>query len=119
MTRDSETYDMLLKLVKTRMSVRKFRPDPIPEDTINKILEVARWAMSGANSQPWEFVVVTDPEIKKQLRDAYSEYNTDFIFWMEQQREYNLRHPSYQVKNDPHESLRFNKAKANWPRRLP
>ena len=33
---------------------------------------------------------------------------------MEQQREYNLRHPSYQVKNDPHESLRFNKAKANW-----
>ncbi len=46
--------------------------------------------------------MVTDPEIKKQLRDAYSEYNTDFIFWMEQQREYNLRHPSYQVKNDPH-----------------
>ena len=114
MTRNNETYDTLLKLVKTRMSVRKFRPDPIPEDTINKILEVARWAMSGANSQPWEFVVVTDPEIKKQLRDAYSEHNTDYIFWMEQQREYNLRHPSYQVKNDPHESLRFNKAKANW-----
>ena len=37
-----ETYDTLLKLVKTRMSVRKFRPDPTPEDTINKILEVAR-----------------------------------------------------------------------------
>src|SRR6267142_855066 len=114
MSDNNQTYDMLLKLVKTRMSVRKFRPDPIPEDTINNILEVARWAMSGANSQPWEFVVVTDPEIKKQLRDAYSEYNTDFIFWMEQQREYNLRHPSYQVKNDPHESLKFNKAKANW-----
>ena len=69
MTRNHETYDMLLKLVKTRMSVRKFRPDPIPDDTINKILEVARWAMSGANSQPWEFVVVTDPAIKKKLRD--------------------------------------------------
>ncbi|HJU61242.1 MAG TPA: nitroreductase family protein [Candidatus Binatia bacterium] len=114
MTRTSETYEMLLELVKTRMSVRKFRSDPIPEDAINKILEVARWAMSGANSQPWEFIVVTDPNTKKQLRDAYSEYNTDFIFWMEQQREYNLRHPSYQVKNDPHESLKFNKAKANW-----
>ena len=80
---NNQTYDMLLNLVKTRMSVRKFRPDPIPEDTVSKILEVARWAMSGANSQPWEFIVVTDPEIKKQLRDAYSEYNTDFIFWME------------------------------------
>ena len=110
----SETYEMLLKLVKTRTSVRKFRSDPIPEETIDKILEVARWAMSGANSQPWEFVVVTEPDIKKQLRDAYSEYNTDFIFWMEQQREYKLRHPSYQVKGDPQESLRFNKAKANW-----
>ena len=108
------TYDTLLSLVKTRMSVRKFRPDPIPDDTIGKIFEVARWAMSGANSQPWEFIVVTDAKTKKQLRDAYSEYNTDFIFWMEQQREYNLRHPSYQVKQDPHESLRFNKAKANW-----
>ena len=114
MTRTNETYDMLLELGKTRMSVRKFRSDRIPEDAINKILEVARWAMSGANSQPWEFIVVTDPETKKQLRDAYSEYNTDFIFWMEQQREYSLRHPSYQVRNDPHESLKFNKAKANW-----
>ena len=114
MPSNNPTSEMLLNLVKTRMSVRKFRPDPIPEETINKILEVARWAMSGANSQPWEFIVVTDPDIKKQLRDAYSEYNTDFIFWMEQQREYNLRHPSYQVKNAPHESLRFNKAKANW-----
>ena len=113
-TSDNPTYDMLLDLVKSRHSVRKFKPDPIPNDTIDKILEIARWAMSGANSQPWEFVVVTDQETKKQLRDAYSEYNTDLIFWMEQQREYHLRHPSYQVKNDPHESLRFNKAKANW-----
>jgi nitroreductase len=110
----NRTYDVLLDLVKARHSVRKFKPNPIPEDTIDKILEVARWAMSGANSQPWEFVVVTDPATKKQLRDAYSEYNTDLIFWMEQQREYSLRHPSYQVRNDPHESLRFNKAKANW-----
>ena len=42
MTANNETYDMLLKLVKTRMSVRKFRSNPIPEDTINKILEVSR-----------------------------------------------------------------------------
>ena len=42
MPANHETYDALPKLVKTRMSVRKFRPDPIPEDTINKILEVAR-----------------------------------------------------------------------------
>ncbi len=50
MSSNNSTYDRLLKLVKTRMSVRKFRPDPIPKDTIDKILEVARRAMSGANS---------------------------------------------------------------------
>ncbi len=114
MAETTKEYDMLLSLVKTRMSVRKFSSKPIPDDYLDKILEVARWAMSGANSQPWEFIVVKDPEIKRQLRDAYSEYNTDYIFWMEQQREYKLRHPSYQVKGDPRESLEFNKAKANW-----
>ena len=78
----NSTYDVLLKLVKTRHSVRKFKPDPIPDDTINKILEVARWAMSGANSQPWEFVVVTDPEIKNQLRDATRSITpTSFSGW--------------------------------------
>jgi nitroreductase len=114
MAETTKDYEMLLSLVKTRMSVRKFKPDPIPDEYVEKILEVARWAMSGANSQPWEFIVVKDPEVKRQLRDAYSEYNTDYIFWMEQQRELKLRHPSYQVKGDPQESLAFNKKKANW-----
>ncbi len=114
MAETPKEYEMLLSLVKTRMSVRKFKSDPIPDDTVEKILEVGRWAMSGANSQPWEFIVVKEPEIKRQLRNAYSEYNTDYIFWMEQQREYKLRHPSYQVKGDPLESLEFNKKKANW-----
>ena len=94
------TYDMLLSLVKTRHSVRKFKPDPIPEDTIEKILEVARWAMSGANSQPWEYIVVKDPQVKKDLFRCYSEDNTDFIYWMEQQRVFELRHPAYQMTAD-------------------
>lgn len=68
----TKEYEMLYNLVTTRMSVRKFKPDPIPDGYMEKILEVARWAMSGANSQPWEFIVVRDPEIKRRLRDAYS-----------------------------------------------
>ncbi|TMA05303.1 MAG: nitroreductase family protein, partial [Deltaproteobacteria bacterium] len=80
----TKEYEMLHDLVTARMSVRKFKSDPIPDGYVEKILEVARWAMSGANSQPWEFIVVRDPEIKRQLRDAYSEHNTDYIFWMEQ-----------------------------------
>ena len=64
-------YDVLLDLVKRRASTRKLKPDPIPDGYIEKILETARWAMSGANSQPWEFIVVRDAQIKKDLWRAY------------------------------------------------
>lgn len=65
-------YDDLLQLVKTRRSIRRFKPDPVPDEDITKILEVARWAMSGANGQPWEFVVVKDAETRKKILDIYS-----------------------------------------------
>ena len=51
-------YDVLLDLVKSRASVRKLKPDAIPDDYVTQILEVGRWAMSGANGQPWDFIVV-------------------------------------------------------------
>jgi nitroreductase len=60
-------YESLLGLVKQRRSIRKFRPDPVPAEYIEKIIEVVRWAPSGANSQPWGFVVVQDPALKKQV----------------------------------------------------
>src|ERR1700733_7985694 len=75
-------YDTLLELVKTRVSVRNLKPDPIPDAYVTQILEVGRWAMSGANGQPWDFVVVTDPAIKKELFRVYTEENNDFIYWM-------------------------------------
>ena len=47
------SYDSFLALVKKRRSTRRFKPDPVPEDDINKIIEAARWAPSGFNLQPW------------------------------------------------------------------
>ena len=41
-------------------AVREFRPDPIPDDVVQDILEVARWSGSAKNSQPWEFLVMRD-----------------------------------------------------------
>ena len=60
-------YDELLELLKTRRSVRAFTPDPVPDDLIDKIIEAARWAPSGANSQPWEFVVIRNQQTKDRL----------------------------------------------------
>ena len=45
-------YDLLYDIIRRRSSIRKLKPDPIPDEAINKILEAGRWAMSGANSQP-------------------------------------------------------------------
>ena len=64
-------YDLLYDIIRRRASVRKLKPDPIPEEYIQKILEAGRWAMSGANSQPWEYIVVKDPKVK---RNSYHHY---------------------------------------------
>ena len=69
-------YDTLLKLVKKRRSIRRFKPDPIPNEYIEKIIEVARWAPSGFNMQPWEFVVVKKPELRKKIVGYVNEYWT-------------------------------------------
>ena len=62
-------YSSLLELVKKRRSIRSFKPEPMPDEYVDKIIEVARWAPSGANSQPWEFIVVK----KQELRDKFAE----------------------------------------------
>lgn len=66
-------YDSLLELVKKRRSIRRFKPDPIPDNYITKIIEIARWAPSGFNMQPWEFVVVKKPELRKRIVEFISE----------------------------------------------
>ena len=53
-----DPYNGLLELVKKRRTHRRFRTDPVPDEYITKIIEVARWAPSGFHTQSWEFVVV-------------------------------------------------------------
>jgi nitroreductase len=60
-------YDCLLDLVKKRRTIRQFRSDHVPDEYITKIIEVARWAPSGFHTQPWEFVVIKNPEVKNRV----------------------------------------------------
>jgi len=62
-------YENLLELVKKRRSIRRFRHEAIPDDYIDKIIEVARHAPSGFNAQPWEFIVVKDKELRNKIVD--------------------------------------------------
>jgi len=60
----------IIDLIKSRRSVRKLKPDPVPDEVLMKLLEAARWAPSWANTQCWEFIVVKDPEIKAELSET-------------------------------------------------
>jgi nitroreductase len=57
----------ILDIIKSRRSVRKFKPDPVPGELIEKILEAGRWAPSGMNNQPWRFAVITAPDLKQEI----------------------------------------------------
>jgi 5,6-dimethylbenzimidazole synthase len=83
--------DSFLELVKKRRSIRRFKPDEVPEKAITNILEAARWAMSGANAQPWEFVVVRNKDIRQRVMDSWLEPNLE-AFVIEQTRIPELRH---------------------------
>ncbi len=85
-------YDELLRSVMKRRSVRDFKPDPVPDEYLVKIVEMARWAPSGANSQPWEFVVVKKKEIREKIVDILAEDETATTK-MELTREPEVRHP--------------------------
>jgi len=66
-------YDSFLELVQKRRSIRQFKPDPVPDEYVDKIIEAARWAPSGFNTQPWEFVVVKKKELRDKIADAIEE----------------------------------------------
>jgi nitroreductase len=53
--------------VQRRLSVRAYKPDPVPEEVLNRILEAGRLAPSAKNYQPWKFIVVKDPAIRQAL----------------------------------------------------
>ncbi len=62
--------NILLDLIKSRRSIRRYRPEPIPRETIWRLLEAASWAPSAHNRQPWRFAVLTDMADKDQLARA-------------------------------------------------
>ena len=67
-----------LEFMAARHSTRDFSERPVPLDVIERCLETAGRAPSGANQQPWHFVVVTDPDIKHQIRMAAEEEERAF-----------------------------------------
>lgn len=68
----------LLEGMSTTRSIRRFRPDPIPDDLLRSVLEAATWAPSGSNTQNWRLLVIRDPEKRRQVGEVYRRGFFDF-----------------------------------------
>ncbi|MCA9034685.1 MAG: nitroreductase family protein [Planctomycetaceae bacterium] len=80
-TTDNESIrraEEFLTLMQRRRTVRHFSDQQIPDCVVNNCLQVALSAPSGANQQPWTFVVVKDVQIRKQIREAAEEEERRF-----------------------------------------
>jgi len=64
----AESY---LEFLKSRRSIRKFKPEKPPRELILKAIDVARYAPSAKNSQPWRFVIVESREVREKLADIH------------------------------------------------
>jgi nitroreductase len=64
-------YDVVFK----RRSIRKFGEEPIPKETLYRVLDAGCWAPSAGNLQPWHFIIITDVEVKKRIAHVCTEYS--------------------------------------------
>lgn len=84
------TKTTLNELARRRRSIRKFKQEIVPMEIIISVLDTAHYAPSGANEQPWRFLIVTDPELKKRIRkssekgerEMYAKVSGEFRDWL-------------------------------------
>ena len=64
---NAENAKNLIVLLRGLRAIRQFRPEPVPQEVVDAVLDVARWSGSASNRQPWEFVVVRNRETLRAL----------------------------------------------------
>ena len=74
----TERASRFCEVVRRRRTVRHFSPAPVPREAVEHCLRAAGSAPSGANLQPWHFVVVTDPDLKRRIREGAEEEEREF-----------------------------------------
>jgi len=67
-----------LECMRRRRSVREFSDRPVSEETIRNVIAAAGTAPSGANKQPWRFVAVSNPDLKRRIREAAEREEREF-----------------------------------------
>ncbi len=63
----SSEAEVFQSLIRSRRSIRRYQPEPVPDVVLQRVLEAATWAPSAHNRQPWRFVVLTESSKREQL----------------------------------------------------
>ena len=66
----AETTHERIAFLRGLRAVRTFRPDPVPQDALEDMLNVARWSGSASNVQPWEFLVIRDRDTLRKITEV-------------------------------------------------
>ncbi len=110
--RSSEFYNFL----KTRRSIREFSSRPVPREVIEDIIRSAGTAPSGANKQPWTFCIISNPELKSQIRksaeeEEFTSYNGRMSEeWMKDLEPFGTNHIKEFIETCPYIIAVFKKA---------
>src|SRR3982751_3410359 len=62
----------ILEVMATMRAMRRLKPDPVPDELLEKLVEAATWAPSGSNSQGYEYVVVSDRALMRRLAELWN-----------------------------------------------
>ena len=80
--------ETVYKAIYNRRDVRgQFKPDPIPEDVLSRILSAAHHAPSVGFMQPWDFIVIKNPDVKRQVKEAFDVAHTEAADMFEGERQ--------------------------------
>jgi nitroreductase/NAD-dependent dihydropyrimidine dehydrogenase PreA subunit len=74
-----DEWTVVERTILERRSVRNFKPDPVPEPLVRRVLEAGRFAPSSGNCQPWKFIVVTDKALINEMNESI--YNVLSMFY--------------------------------------
>ncbi|HOB63180.1 MAG TPA: 5,6-dimethylbenzimidazole synthase [Candidatus Competibacteraceae bacterium] len=78
----------IYRTIFSRRDVRgQFLPDPLPDDVLARLLTAAHFAPSVGFMQPWSFLLVRDPAVKRQVHDAFLQANAEAALLFEEQRQ--------------------------------
>ncbi|MFZ5814174.1 MAG: nitroreductase family protein [Bacillota bacterium] len=76
-------YELFANLVRTRRSIRRYKPDPVPDEMLLQAIDLATWAPNGGNFQPWQFWIIKNRDVINQMADAVDARSRLMASWPE------------------------------------